>query len=234
MGKTAEFVRRAHQKFLDYFGFKGSKSSLPTAQGRDTVPEAAEDFIKPLSFEFICATIIALFAFALDQADIHIMLVSWICIAAISVLLIDGLRRAKWASIRGKGSRQFQAAVVASIIVPVAFGIYLTAHRKIEEILATAEQMAHAQVEEDNKKTAVEIQCNTDSLPIHIASNDTGHLVLLDRKVVTGQPWGLFDVPNLTEKQVLWPDKKLLNESAKKHNPGVFTQRCVVSNEGHT
>jgi hypothetical protein len=135
--------------------------------------------------------------------------------------------------IHEKWPRPMRLGSIIGINILMALVIYWVIAKDSEHPI-TAGDIAHAWVEEDNKKTAVEIECNTDSLPIHVAPNDTGHLVFMDGKLITGQPGGLFDVPNMSEKPTTWPDKRLLVESASKHNPGSFIYRCVVSNEGRT
>jgi hypothetical protein len=91
---------------------------------------AQEQFIKPLSLEFIIAAVIALLNFALDQADIHIMLVSWLSIGACIALLVDGLRRTEWAVRVGKKSLRFLSACTAILVVFGVFGVYLGLHNR--------------------------------------------------------------------------------------------------------
>jgi hypothetical protein len=95
---------------------------------------------------------------------------------------------------------------------------------------ATAEALR----KQDNAKTAVELECEQDGLPIHVPPNESAHVVVLNKKLVTSQRWGLYEIENPSTIQITWPDKRLLDESRRKHNPGVFIYRCVASNEGST
>jgi hypothetical protein len=97
-----------------------------------------------------------------------------------------------------------------------------------------AEATASVLRKQDNTKTAVELACEQDDLPIHVPADESGHVVILNKKLVTSQRWGLYEIDNPSTQQIAWPDKRLLDESRRKHNPGVFIYRCVASNEGST
>jgi hypothetical protein len=204
--------------------------SVSTPVSSSKAPEG-----KAPSGEFIFAAFLGLLNFALDQADIHIMLISWLSMIAISALLADGLRRTPWAVRVGSASLQFRVSVAIVIILPLCFGLYLS-HHKPERPL-TADEIAQSTVtkltNQDNAKTAVELECRQDRLPIRVAPNDVAHVMLVNRRARTGG--GLFDVMSGTTKNYSWPPKAQLSKrKGATFNPGEFIYRCEVSNQGNT
>ncbi|MBB5060819.1 hypothetical protein HDF16_005555 [Granulicella aggregans] len=92
--------------------------------------QKSEGFVKPLSFEFIIAAVLALINFALDQADIHIMLITWVSLLACVALLIDGLRRTQWAVRIGWKSKSFGFCSFVILLIFSLFGYYLSSRKK--------------------------------------------------------------------------------------------------------
>ena len=83
-----------------------------------------------ISLEAAIALIVALINLALDQADIHIVAVSWISIAACIVLAVDILRRTKWTA---HAVQRRKRLVVGSCVIAlafIAFGVFLSVHKK--------------------------------------------------------------------------------------------------------
>jgi hypothetical protein len=95
--------------------------------------EEAEKFIKPLSIEAIVAIVIALINLALDQADIHIMIISWISVIACIGLSIDALRRTRWSARVGYRSKPFVSCCTVVAAIFIAFGVSLSLHTKSYE-----------------------------------------------------------------------------------------------------
>ena len=84
-----------------------------------------------ISFEAAIALIVALINLALDQADIHVMIVSWISVLACIALGIDVLRRTTWAAHPRYGKRRLTLGSTAILIAFLSFGIFLSVHKKI-------------------------------------------------------------------------------------------------------
>ena len=127
-------------------------------------------------------------------------------------------------------------SVCVSLIV-VAL-IHWIANAPPEAHIPSAQENANATAEalrkQDNAKTAVELDCQQESLPIHVPPNESAHVVILNKKRITLQRWGLYEIENSDSVPMIWPDKKLLDQSKGKPNGGVFIFRCVASNEGST
>jgi hypothetical protein len=83
-----------------------------------------------ISIEAAVALIVALVNLALDQADIHILLISWVSIAACVALAIDILRRAEWTQHPQRGNARLLIGSGVVVIAFVAFGLFLTLHKK--------------------------------------------------------------------------------------------------------
>ncbi len=115
-------------------------------------PTAGEDekLIKPLSIEAIVALILALFNLGLDQAEIHILLISWFSVAACIVLSLDAARRTKWAAKVGYRSNRFISACGAIVIVFLGAGVLLSIHKK------TSDNSSVAVRQPENRATPVE------------------------------------------------------------------------------
>jgi len=86
-------------------------------------------FIRPLSLEAIAALVVALINLALDQADIHIVLVSWLSVAACITLCIDALRRTQWIGNVGIVSGRFMGISLVIVVSFVALGVFLSHHK---------------------------------------------------------------------------------------------------------
>jgi len=86
---------------------------------------AEEKLLKPLSLEFIGATVIALINFALDQADIHIMLITWLSIVVCVCLVLDGVRRTEWALRVGRSSVKFISSVCVIVLIFASLSVWI-------------------------------------------------------------------------------------------------------------
>jgi len=87
-------------------------------------------YIRPLSIEAVIALVVALINLALDQADIHIMLVSWVSTFSCIGLCIDALRRTEWIGAKGTKSSRFILTGIAITSVFLVFGWFLSRPRK--------------------------------------------------------------------------------------------------------
>jgi hypothetical protein len=92
-----------------------------------------EKYIKPFSLEFGAAAVIALINLALDQADIHFVLISWVSLLVCSFLCVDGLRRTEWASIIGRRSGKFVSVCAITVLVFFGIGLWITRSRPPEK-----------------------------------------------------------------------------------------------------
>jgi hypothetical protein len=101
----------------------------PKSQGRFISVEAG-----------ICL-VVALVNLALDQADIHIMLISWLSVLGCIVLCVDMLRRTKWVKHPDHGRKRLAAGSGAIFLAFVAFGIFLSFHKKA--VAETKVETAH-------------------------------------------------------------------------------------------
>ena len=104
----------------------------PTKKNRSKAEP--EKFIKPLSLEAVIALIIALINLALDQADIHIVVISWISVIVCIALSIDMLRRTQWGRSTGYRSGKFISACAGFIILFSGFGVLLTMHKRSTDL----------------------------------------------------------------------------------------------------
>jgi hypothetical protein len=83
-----------------------------------------------VSKEAALALVVALVALALDQADIHIMIVSWVCMILCIILSIDALRKSTWVSRRAQRTVYLGVGSIAIVVAFLCFGLFLSAHKK--------------------------------------------------------------------------------------------------------
>jgi hypothetical protein len=83
-----------------------------------------------ISIEAAIALIVAFVNLALDQADIHIMAISWVSVAACIVLALDILRRTGWASNRVHTRKRMTIGSSIILFVFIGFGAFLSLHKK--------------------------------------------------------------------------------------------------------
>jgi hypothetical protein len=86
-----------------------------------------------LSVDFVLSAVLAFVNLALDQADIHIMLVSWLSVVACIVLVIDAVRRTEWAEAKGSSSRLVIAMHLLVSGSFIGFGVYLQIRKNSAE-----------------------------------------------------------------------------------------------------
>ena len=80
--------------------------------------------------------------------------------------------------------------------------------------------------------TAIFMECQMIGLPITILPRSKIHVVAINKKRMERENWGFFDIPNDTENEKTWPEKKTIDLSSKTKNFGVFGYKCEVSNHG--
>lgn len=73
---------------------------------------------------------VALINLALDQADIHIVTISWISVLACIVLCIDALRRTNWAAHPQYGKLRLALGSGGILLAFLSFGVFLSLHKK--------------------------------------------------------------------------------------------------------
>jgi hypothetical protein len=120
----------------------------------------SETFIRPLSVEAIVALVLALVNLALDQADIHIMLISWLSVMLCTFLCLDVLRRTKWGAKAGYRSKRFISACALIFVAFVALGLFLSRHKRSMETSqrqgAAAERSGTTKLAEGNPSRKVD------------------------------------------------------------------------------
>jgi|ERR1039458_1141780 uncharacterized membrane protein len=112
-----------------------------------------------LSAEAAIALVVAFINLALDQADIHIMLISWISVLTCIVLCVDVLRRTTWVAHTQYGRRRLAIGSSTITLVFVAFGIFLSVHKGATE-----------------KEAGVKIPYRAVPTPVHIDFDTVGIL----------------------------------------------------------
>lgn len=102
-----------------------------------------------LSAEAAIALVVAFINLALDQADIHIMLISWISVLTCIVLCVDVLRRTTWVAHTQYGRRRLTIGSSTIVLVFVAFGIFLSIHKRATESVKIPDRVVSAPVRID-------------------------------------------------------------------------------------
>jgi hypothetical protein len=105
-----------------------------------------------LSVEAVAALILALVNLALDQAEIHILLISWISIIICVALAIDALRRTAWVTHPIRGSVRFWAGSSGLVLAFLAFGVFLSLHK--------AEAKSHAAIPPSPRPFRGDLDCH--------------------------------------------------------------------------
>jgi len=111
-----------------------------TATKRNSSAEESS-YIRPLSIEAVVALLVAFINLALDQADVHIVAVSWGSMILCIALSLDALRRTDWILSKGKKSREF---VISSIVITTVFlglGWFLSLPKKGSEASSQTNQL---------------------------------------------------------------------------------------------
>jgi hypothetical protein len=83
-----------------------------------------------ISAESAIALVVALVNLALDQADIHVMIISWISVLACISLCVDVLRRTPWARHPRYGDKRLTIGSVTIVMAFLGFGAFLSLHKK--------------------------------------------------------------------------------------------------------
>ena len=130
-----------------------------------------------------------------------------------------------WAIFKNIESRLKRCIWVFVAILVVGCGLY-----KLNDILAPKTEVS----KEIPKKlsAAVLMDCQLIGLPISIPPHSTIDIIPLNKKRMERQNWGFYQIPNTTDKTVIWPDKRKLDLSEKSRNAGVFTYKCDITNSG--
>lgn len=92
-----------------------------------------EPFYKPLSLEFIVSSVLLFVNLALDQADVHLMVIARLSCIVGAALTINGVRRTAWAAKVGKNSIKFILTCVFIGFAWLLFGLWQQ-HRKDEKL----------------------------------------------------------------------------------------------------
>ena len=116
------------------------------------------------------------------------------------------------------------AGLTAIVAFIPCYLIWRASHPPIEtpteEVAKPAQQVA----------VSIFQECRMVGMPIAIPAHDVLHLMSLNLKRFKSQNWGLFDIPNDTDKSQKWPSKEKLDEAGRQHDPGIFVYKCEVSN----
>jgi hypothetical protein len=162
----------------------------------------SEKFLKPLSFEFIFAIVIALINFALDQADVHVLLITWLTLVLAAVLLIDGFRRTEWIRKLGYKSVPFFSSCLLICLAFVAFGWYLWGHKPKKPVkdaskVATAHISAQLVID-SSEKDSTDYRFIVENGPVPIS----------EVKVSAKTPQSLFAIFVTSPRQNMAPGDK--------------------------
>jgi hypothetical protein len=91
------------------------------------------------------------------------------------------------------------------------------------------------QVHPSTAPTAIFMETRMVGLPIKIPPRSVAHLLSLNKHRITSSHstnWGFYDIPNDSNVERDWPDKKAMQSIFKGHNVGMFPWRAEVSNHG--
>jgi hypothetical protein len=134
-------------------------------------------------------------------------------------------------------ARRWVSSVGVSIFMII---LMIFAVQAKEPHIPTAEENAKATTSalagKENSKTAVELECDWDNLPIHVPVGKFAHVMLVNRKA-RRSGMGLFDVRGDNAKDSSWPAKSQLNAAHPKKAPpnyGETIYHCDLSNQGST
>ncbi len=119
------------------------------------------------------------------------------------------------------GPSRFVAPLILLLIIIVAW-IYGPEVSAIQRPEQTAKPVA----------TNIFMECDWVSLPITIPPYTTLHLIPLNKKRMQSVKWGFYKVPNDSNLERQWPDKKIMKKAMTAHNLALFIYRCEVSNHG--
>lgn len=85
---------------------------------------------------------------------------------------------------------------------------------------------------------AIFMECHMVALPLTIPPDSTLHLVGANKQYMKNNHWGFFDIPNDSDKEMRWPNEKIVKDKLKKTTTaehwqdGLFGYRCELSNHG--
>jgi hypothetical protein len=118
-------------RFFDYIGLGLRPSGVWLKQALLNEPTKTKrnDLVSHSRLSLFWLPSFALINFALDQADIHIMLITWVSLFVCSGLLIDALRRTQWIDRIGWKSKTFISCSLLICLAFGAFGHYLWSHK---------------------------------------------------------------------------------------------------------
>ena len=151
-------------------------------------------------------------------------------------------RALAWEETKHHENRRTISTVLVFIgVVVFAFSFWWVRYRAGQKIhTPTAEENAAATVaalkQQDDSRTAVELECEWDHLPIQIPANEFALVLLLNKKM-RKSGMGFYDLPGGYSKNYSWPTKNQLNLPHPKKalgNMGETIYRCKVSNQGNT
>lgn len=113
---------------------------------------------------------------------------------------------------------------VAGLVATLGFGILSLLPHIVER------ELPRTRVPELEPRIAMEATCDETVLPVIIAPHTSLHVVAVNPKRMKQVRWGSVDIPNESDAEQLWPDKRWMEESRKRKNLGVFINRCESSN----
>jgi hypothetical protein len=85
---------------------------------------------------------------------------------------------------------------------------------------------------------AIYMECHMISLPIAVPPHSAIHLIGANQRLMKSENWGFSDIENDGDKEMRWPDPKLIKQKMKKlpkdraNMSGIFGYLCNVGNLG--
>lgn len=154
-----------------------------------------------------------------------------LCFAACAVCLPISFSSHKSWSI---SFRWFASIAVVFLMVYVSWAAIEKSSEHIPTAQENGEATARALEDQRNKRTAVELDCEMESLPIHIQAFQGVYVLPLSRSRMSGPPMGFMEVKNDSMKESLWPQNMPKLDVHKPPNMGKTIYGCTVSNRGDT
>jgi hypothetical protein len=82
--------------------------------------------------------------------------------------------------------------------------------------------------------TAIFMESEIAALPITVLRHSKINVVPLNKRTIQASNWGIFVVPNDSDRDQKWPDKHTMVTARTAHNPGIWAWRCTLTNHGPT
>jgi len=199
---------------------------LPPPQNNQDVPSISQGVGKkqPLNFGDSLA-LVGLVLGVLLMVIVPPLIFKVVLLAAICAILLWLSKRSYWTCTLSRKRQNITALVVLVAICGVSIPQFM-AQWKSEHPKKLSSPLAV------NNGISVLAECRIAGFPIDIQPHDALHLIPLNPKRLQQVKWGLSDIPNDTDKLQKWPPKDKMELAKKLHDPGVFTERCDISNHG--